>query len=403
MKIENLPSEFIDARKVLQVIEQNGFEAYFVGGSVRDTLLNLPIHDVDMATSAYPAEIKKIFKRTIDTGIEHGTVTVMFDHQGFEITTFRTESGYQDFRRPDKVTFIRSLKEDLKRRDFTINAFAMKENGEVIDLFNGRDDLNHHLIRAVGDANQRFNEDALRMMRAVRFGSQLNFEIEAETFAAIQVNCHLLEKIAIERINVEFIKMMLGLSPSRGLQEILGTGLFKYVPFFNDYLPELKQLSKLDLSNHLTNETQVWSLLANELNLDQAQIRKMMKAWKCSNKMIDDVLQVVRGIEMLQSNQLLPLVIYQIGLENLLNANQVMEIYDKAQPVPALKAAFEKLPIKQKNDLEINGGILIKNGFKPGPQLGKLLSELELIVINGKIDNNQATLIKQAQTLANED
>ena len=146
MKIENLPSEFIDARKVLQVIEQNGFEAYFVGGSVRDTLLNLPIHDVDMATSAYPAEIKKIFKRTIDTGIEHGTVTVMFDHKGFEITTFRTESGYQDFRRPDKVTFIRSLKEDLKRRDFTINAFAMKENGEVIDLFNGMEDLQHHLI-----------------------------------------------------------------------------------------------------------------------------------------------------------------------------------------------------------------------------------------------------------------
>lgn len=402
MKIEHLPSEFIDARKVLQVIEQNGFEAYFVGGSVRDTLLNLPIHDVDMATSAYPAEIKKIFKRTIDTGIEHGTVTVMFDHKGFEITTFRTESGYQDFRRPDQVTFIRSLKEDLKRRDFTINAFAMKENGEVIDLFNGIDDLQHHLIRAVGDANQRFNEDALRMIRAVRFGSQLNFEIETKTFAAIKANAQLLEKIAIERVNVEFIKMMLGISPARGLKEILGTDLFKYVPFFNQYLPELKHISDLDLSNHLTNEVQVWALLAFELNLNHAQIKQMMKAWKCSNKMIDEVIQIVQGIEMLQANQLTPLIIYQIGLENLLHANQVMTIYDKAKPVDILKLAFEKLPIKQKAELKVNGGVLIKSGFKPGPQLGKILSNLELMVINGKIENDQETLIKQAQTLANE-
>ena len=402
MKIENLPSEFIDARKVLQVIEQNGFEAYFVGGSVRDTLLNLPIHDVDMATSAYPAEIKKFFKRTIDTGIEHGTVTVMFDHKGFEITTFRTESGYQDFRRPDKVTFIRSLKEDLKRRDFTINAFAMKENGEVIDLFNGMKDLQHHLIRAVGDANQRFNEDALRMMRAVRFGSQLNFKIEEKTFAAIKANCQLLKKIAIERINVEFIKMMLGISPSRGLQEILGTDLFEYVPFFNQYLSELKHLANLDLSNHLTNEIQVWSLLAFELNLKQSQIRKMMKLWKCSNKMTEKVLQVVKGIKMLQNKQIVSLFIYQIGLNNLLNANHVMEIYGLNQGEEELENAFNSLPIKQKAELNVNGGSLIKAGFKPGPQLGKVLNDLELMVINGEVENDQITLINKAKELANE-
>lgn len=236
MKIEHLPVEFVDARKVLQVIEKHDYEAYFVGGSVRDTIIGLPIHDVDMATSAYPAEIKQMFKRTIDTGIEHGTITVMFDNIGFEITTFRTETGYQDYRRPDQVNFVRSLKEDLKRRDFTINALAMRENGDVIDLFDGIGDLRRHLIRAVGDPEQRFNEDALRMMRAVRFGSQLDFTIESDTFNAIKKHSSLLKKIAIERINVEFVKMMLGFAPGRGIQQMLETDMFNNVPFLIDLL-----------------------------------------------------------------------------------------------------------------------------------------------------------------------
>ncbi|MBW4947593.1 CCA tRNA nucleotidyltransferase, partial [Klebsiella pneumoniae] len=139
----------------------------------RDNLLGLPIHDVDIATSAYPAEIKQIFKRTVDTGIQHGTVMILDHGNGYEVTTFRTETGYQDFRRPDSVTFVRSLEEDLKRRDFTINALAMRADGEIIDLFDGIADLKAHKIRAVGVADERFHEDALRMMRAVRFESQL--------------------------------------------------------------------------------------------------------------------------------------------------------------------------------------------------------------------------------------
>lgn len=178
MIIKNLPIEFEEARPIMRAIEDAGYEAYFVGGSVRDTILGHAIHDVDIATSAYPEEIKKIFNHTVDTGIEHGTVMILDHGEGYETTTFRTESGYQDFRRPDEVTFVRSLKEDLKRRDFTINALAMRENGEVIDLFNGLDDLDNHIIRTVGEAYERFHEDALRMMRAVRFAGQLNFKIE---------------------------------------------------------------------------------------------------------------------------------------------------------------------------------------------------------------------------------
>ena len=149
MQIKHLPTLFEPARPVLQKIETAGYEAYFVGGCVRDTILGDPIHDIDIATSAYPSEIKAIFKRTVDTGIQHGTVMILDHGTGYETTTFRTESGYQDYRRPDKVTFVRSLKDDLKRRDFTINALAMKEDGTVIDLFNGLSDLQNQIMRNV--------------------------------------------------------------------------------------------------------------------------------------------------------------------------------------------------------------------------------------------------------------
>lgn len=133
VRIVEIPTEFKEALPILQKIEAAGYEAYFVGGSVRDTILKRPIHDVDIATSAYPSEVKELFKKTVDTGIEHGTVMILDHGTGYEVTTFRTESGYQDYRRPDKVTFVRSLKEDLKRRDFTINALALSESGQVFD------------------------------------------------------------------------------------------------------------------------------------------------------------------------------------------------------------------------------------------------------------------------------
>lgn len=195
MQIKQLPEDFKQALPVLEEIEQAGFEAYFVGGSVRDHILGLPIHDVDIATSAYPEEIKKIFKRTIDTGIQHGTVTVLLNDSSYEITTFRTESGYQDYRRPDKVTFVRSLADDLKRRDFTINALAVDLNGNVIDKFDGLQDLDKKIIRAVGRAEARFHEDALRMMRAVRFQAQLDFQIEVQTAQAIADNAPFFDNI----------------------------------------------------------------------------------------------------------------------------------------------------------------------------------------------------------------
>ena len=208
MKLKQLPREYQKAIPVLNKLEQAGFEAYFVGGSVRDILLDQPIHDVDIATSAFPEEIKQLFPKTIDIGIEHGTVLVLAEEEQYEITTFRTESTYQDYRRPDHVEFVRSLEEDLKRRDFTINAFALKEDGQIIDLFDGLADLENQILRAVGDPQERFHEDALRMMRGIRFVSQIGFTLEQETAAAIQANHSLLGKISVERSlrrNVIFI------------------------------------------------------------------------------------------------------------------------------------------------------------------------------------------------------
>ena len=225
MKITNLPEVFTAALPVLKRINEAGYEAYFVGGSVRDLLLNRHIHDVDIATSAYPMEIKQIFKKTIDTGIKHGTVTVLYEGESYEITTFRTESGYQDFRRPDHVTFVQNLSEDLKRRDFTINALAMGVDGNVIDHFDGLGDLDKHLIRAVGKAENRFHEDALRMMRAVRFMSQLQFTLEPETERAISDNHELLSKISVERILDEFVKMGIAPGSQKAFQIFLDLSL----------------------------------------------------------------------------------------------------------------------------------------------------------------------------------
>ncbi|HRK99784.1 MAG TPA: CCA tRNA nucleotidyltransferase, partial [Trichococcus flocculiformis] len=177
--------EFQKAIPIIEAIERAGYEAYFVGGSVRDALLHLDISDVDIASSAMPEEIQRIFPITFDVGIQHGTVMVLHERETYEITTFRTESKYEKFRRPEKVEYVRSLQDDLKRRDFTINAIAIDRHGNIKDFFSGQEDLANKLIRAVGNPEERFREDALRMMRAARFVSQLDFEIEQATKEAI--------------------------------------------------------------------------------------------------------------------------------------------------------------------------------------------------------------------------
>ena len=204
-----------NAKLILDTMHKAGFEAYVVGGCVRDALLGREPMDWDITTNALPNETKKLFRRTIDTGIEHGTVTVMMGKEGYEVTTYRIDGVYEDARHPKEVTFTRDLTEDMRRRDFTINAMAYSEEEGLIDRFGGIDDLNNRIIRCVGSPMERFSEDALRIMRAVRFAAQLDYEIEEETTKAIKELVGNLKKISAERVQTELLKLILSDHPER--------------------------------------------------------------------------------------------------------------------------------------------------------------------------------------------
>ena len=211
MKIE-LP------RKVIMIINNlqlHGYEAFAVGGCVRDSILARRPQDWDITTSARPEEIKRLFRRTVDTGIEHGTVTVLLGKDSFEVTTYRVDGAYEDSRHPSEVRFTNRLEEDLKRRDFTINAMAYNDDVRLVDAFGGMQDLNHHLIRCVGNPVERFTEDALRILRAVRFSAQLNFPIEPETAEAVRKLAPNLRNISAERIQAELVKLLVSPHPER--------------------------------------------------------------------------------------------------------------------------------------------------------------------------------------------
>lgn len=393
MVIKHLPAIFEPARPVLQRIEDAGYEAYFVGGCVRDTILGDHIHDIDIATSAYPSEIKSLFKKTVDTGIQHGTVMVLDHGTGYEITTFRTESGYQDYRRPDKVTFVRSLADDLKRRDFTINALALRENGEVIDLFDGLGDLKKHLIRAVGEPDNRFHEDALRMMRAVRFASKLDFAIEAKTLHGIADNANLLSKIAVERIQVEMEKLLLGQNPPAGLAAMIQTGLYQYCPGLKDAKGALQQLS-LSTSWQLDNNVQAWGTLAAALGYNSRSCQSFLKKWKLSNQLINGVKLLLPALAAIKRRDITADLLYRSGEEALINANQVAEVFGWQLPTKRLLADYNSLPIQSNKELAVTGADLIKDGvMTPGPQLGKALKWAETAVVNQKLANDYDQII----------
>ena len=199
--------------ELLKTLEQAGFEACFVGGCVRDTLLGRPVHDWDITTSARPEQTMALFPRCIPTGLKHGTVTVLLNGDSFEVTTFRKDGAYHDARHPDEVTFVPRLEEDLARRDFTINAMAMHLDGSITDCFHGREDLQSGVIRCVGDPDLRFREDALRMLRARRFSAQLGFQIEAGTARAIQKKANLCRALSKERVCAETEKTLLSERP----------------------------------------------------------------------------------------------------------------------------------------------------------------------------------------------
>ena len=227
---------------ILRALNSAGFEAYYVGGCVRDTLLSRPIHDWDICTSALPEETASVFPHCIPTGIRHGTVTVVEDRAQYEITTFRSDGTYRDNRHPEQVSFVRSLREDLSRRDFTVNAMAMDVHGAVTDLFGGREDLRARILRCVGEPNLRFREDALRMLRALRFSAQLGFSVEEKTFTAITENAGLCASLSAERVRDETEKTLCSPMPQT-VAQMCEMGLLRAVGIKG--APDLSSLSGL--------------------------------------------------------------------------------------------------------------------------------------------------------------
>ncbi|OJG86532.1 poly A polymerase [Enterococcus silesiacus] len=366
---------------------------------MRDALLNKPIHDVDIATSAYPEEIKQIFHRTIDVGIDHGTVLVLVGEEQYEITTFRTESTYQDFRRPDTVTFVRSLKEDLKRRDFTINALAMDVDGKIIDLFDGILDLEQKIIRAVGNPKERFHEDALRMMRGLRFASQLDFTIETNTLSAIEEFHPLLGKISVERIAVEFIKLLLGKNRRAALLPFIETECYQYCPGLKKHGEALFNFS--DLSNRpIDAENQAWTLLIHTIGLKETDIRNFLKTWKQSNQMIQEVQLLIFGLNKRLSGDWQVMDLFNLGLDAVLSIENLLYYYDQKSKIEEVKERYLRLPIHNRKQLAITGNDLLDYfDEKPGKWLGDMIEILEIAVVNGQITNNKELLIAYAKNI----
>ncbi len=398
MKLETIPVEFSQALPVLEKIIEHGYEAYFVGGSVRDVLLGRPIHDVDIATSAYPEEIKAIFPHTIDVGIEHGTVLVLAgktEAEHYEVTTFRTESQYTDYRRPDHVDFVRDLKEDLKRRDFTINAFACGIDGEIIDCFNGLQDLSERRIRAVGKAQERFNEDALRIMRAMRFASSLNFSIEEETFLAMKSHAPLLSKISIERIFIEFDKLIQAQGYKKGLSVLMESGAWQYLPQFK--LEPLRKLQReLVASFTFKSSEQAWAAFLVRFNPD-VDAHQFLRKWKVPNEFIRDVallMEAYREQEWNLSN------LYRFGLKSIQLIDDLRQAEGKSVDEKLVIRLNQALQIHDKSELQISGHDLLTKFpdlIQPGPKLGQLLKSIEKSVVLNELQNDKVHLFDFAK------
>lgn len=241
------------AESIIKKLNENGYAAYFVGGCVRDRLMGLEPDDIDITTAAIPTEIKELFGKTVDTGIKHGTVMVVQDGFSFEITTFRTENGYADHRKPDDVHFVRNIREDLRRRDFTINAVAYHPQEGIVDPYGGRKDIQNKIIRCVGNPDERFEEDALRMLRCVRFACKTGFSVERETLAAVCRKKTLISYVSAERIYAELKKSVTGAYP-------MALALAQETGLFSVFLPELSVCFKTpqhteyhiyDVGNHI--------------------------------------------------------------------------------------------------------------------------------------------------------
>lgn len=434
MKIE-LPRKVV---LIIKNLQRHGYDAYAVGGCVRDSILNRKPEDWDITTSAKPEQVKRIFRRTVDTGIEHGTVTVLIGKDGFEVTTYRVDGLYEDGRHPKEVTFTSRLEEDLKRRDFTINAMAYNDDERLVDAFGGMRDLNHHLIRCVGDPKERFSEDALRILRAVRFSAQLAFPIEPETAEAIKSLAPNLEKISAERIQAELVKLLVSDHPER-IQDACELGITKVVLPEWDDMVGVKQNTphhKYDVAAHTVHALQNvkndkvlrLTMLFHDMGkpvmkttdengrdhfkghaIASEQIAKtVMKRLKFDNDTIRKVTKLVvyHDYRMEPTGANVRRAMHEIGAELFpyylavrladTKAQSSYERREKLENIIQIRELYRNA-LRNKEcvtlkDLAVTGTDLINLGIAPGKELGTLLNELLDMVIEDPAWNQKGKL-----------
>jgi tRNA nucleotidyltransferase (CCA-adding enzyme) len=382
---------FISAVPVLEQLEAAGFEAYFVGGSVRDYLLKKPINDVDIAVSATPDEVKQVFLKTVDVGIEHGTLLVLFNGQSYEITTFRTEGEYQDYRRPKEVSFIRNLTEDLQRRDFTMNAMAMDKNGNIIDPFNGKSAIKNKLIQTVGSPYERFQEDALRMMRGVRFVSQLGFCIDDTTYDALVNMAELLEKIAVERKQAEFSKLLSGEHRKQGLQLLIDSNLITYLPGLGNQQAAIEELLRFDLDPLNTQE--MWAILGFCLRLEGKEIEVFYRSWRLPLKEIREIQLILSYLKKRFLSEWSNYDLYSAGRQ-IFTASELLYLVitgeNAKHSIQQLQHRYQELPMKDRSEMDVTGNDLM-NWYKNsgGPWLKEKLFAVEKAILAGEVNNSK--------------
>ena len=433
----------------INLLQSAGFEAYAVGGCVRDSLLGKIPNDWDITTSAKPEDMKSVFAdfHCIDTGIKHGTVTVVIDGEPLEITTFRLDGEYEDNRHPKSVTFTSNLGADLGRRDFTVNAMAYSKKTGTVDLFGGQNDLKNRIIRCVGDPDRRFNEDALRILRALRFASALDFEIEEKTAQSLLKNRALLGNISEERIAKELLKLVCG----KGAKRILTD----FAPVLFEILPELQPMYKNSHDNpHHCYDIYEHTLIAVESidpeptlrfamllhdcgkpavkNFDEngvahfyghqrisAEISAQILArLKVSNKFRDEILFLVSNHdrwELYENTEKMPRYLSKFGLDGVLKLLKVMRADVLAQS-PEYRYRLDQIADAEKiaknleaqkpclslRELQINGRTLMDIGIPQGRKLGAVLAQLLDEVIDGVTKNTQEALTTRAREIYSE-
>lgn len=386
-----LHEAFKQAIEVIDKIEQNGYEAYFVGGCVRDSLLNKQIKDVDIATSASPAEIQTMFDRVIPVGLEHGTVVVLHKGNAYEVTTFRQDGDYSDRRHPDKVTFVKNIEEDLKRRDFTINSLALNKHGELIDLFGGRQDLQNKLIKTVGNPDDRFYEDPLRIVRALRFSSQLGFDIEHHTLQSMKKLSKEIETVAVERLTNEFTRFFQGEFVEKGVHYLILTEIDRYLPIFKEYPNLIERIPRPLTSFHSFAEVITLLHYVNR----KISIHRWIKAWKCSNQMKREAINLFEAVLDYKENGLNDWLVYRLDEHYFKQFIHLIELlFNKTVTIQSLKSWKMNLPIQSREDLAINGHDIMEifTDKKRGPWMKELLDEIERLVVEEKLENDKSVI-----------